>query len=207
MPISTDEKRARELSAQVAALSRYGTPKPQAKKEGRPFKFKYDYQNLKPKETSVVYNNLPDTPAEIARKLNSMTGAIEATVIKDMPTVTSIIAEIRNKKMLQAKDIGGARIDMGDQRWHGGGLSSVSHDSTLTGQGTPASPLSAVGGGVSVETPVGLVNASNTVYTVTAAPKWVVADGVTYFDGAGYVYAALSITLTIPPSSYIRAIL
>lgn len=32
-----------------------------------------------------------------------------------------------------------------DQRWHGGGLSKVSTDATLTGLGTPSSPLSVVG--------------------------------------------------------------
>lgn len=61
------------------------------------------------------------------------------------------------------------------------------------------------GSGVTIETPTGAVDSSNTTYTVTAEPKWVVADGTTYFDGVGYTYAALSITMTVPPSQYIRA--
>jgi hypothetical protein len=66
---------------------------------------------------------------------------------------------------------------------------------------------STTSGSVTVETPVGLVNASNTVYTVTAEPKFVVADNATYFNGAGYTYNALQITMDIPPSSSIRAII
>lgn len=41
----------------------------------------------------------------------------------------------------------GKKIDTSDQRWHGGGLSTVSHDGTLSGDGTPSSPLSVIGGG------------------------------------------------------------
>ncbi len=58
--------------------------------------------------------------------------------------------------------------------------------------------------GVVIETPVGVVNAVNNVFTVTAEPLWVVSDGIQYFDGAGYVYAALTITLDVAPSQYIR---
>lgn len=63
------------------------------------------------------------------------------------------------------------------------------------------------GSGVTVETPTGSVDSSNTSFTVTSEPKWIVSDGVTYFDGAGYSYSSLTVTMTIPPSSYIRAIL
>jgi hypothetical protein len=41
----------------------------------------------------------------------------------------------------------GKKYDMSDQRWHGGGLSTVTTDSTLTGDGTPEHPLKVVGGG------------------------------------------------------------
>ena len=79
--------------------------------------------------------------------------------------------------------------------------SEVNGQPTLTFNATGGGP-----GGISVETPTGLVNASNTTYTVSAEPLWVVADGTTYYDGAGYTYAALSITMDIPPSASIRAI-
>ena len=62
------------------------------------------------------------------------------------------------------------------------------------------------GSGISIETPSGLVNSSNVTYTVIAEPKWIVADGITYFDGVGYTYAALTLTMTSPPGLYIRSI-
>lgn len=58
-----------------------------------------------------------------------------------------------------------------------------------------------------VSTPTGTVDGSNSVFTVTAEPKWVVSDGIVLFDGLGYTYSALSITLDIPPSYGIRAII
>jgi hypothetical protein len=62
-------------------------------------------------------------------------------------------------------------------------------------------------GGFTVETPTGAVNASNTSYTVTAEPQYMIADGISYFDGKGYTYAALTITFDVPPSQYVRAII
>lgn len=58
-----------------------------------------------------------------------------------------------------------------------------------------------------VTIPTGTINGVNQVFTVTAKPLWVVSDGTTYFDANGYTYAALTITMDIPPSSYIRAII
>lgn len=77
-------------------------------------------------------------------------------------------------------------------------------------QGQDTITINASGGGssgVTVETPTGAVNASNTIFTVSAEPKYVVADGTTYFAGAGYSYAALSVTMDVPPSASIRAII
>lgn len=61
------------------------------------------------------------------------------------------------------------------------------------------------GSGGSWQEPMGTVNGSNAVFTVTGEPSEVVSDGLTYFDGNGYTYNALEITMDIPPSSYIRA--
>ncbi len=61
------------------------------------------------------------------------------------------------------------------------------------------------GTGFTKETPVGSVDSSNTSFTVTHEPNYVVADGITYFDGAGYTYSALTVTMDSPPSQYIRS--
>ncbi len=67
--------------------------------------------------------------------------------------------------------------------------------------------VSLSGGGVTVETPTGTVNGSNASFTVTAEPLWVVADGATYFAGVGYTYGALTVTMDLAPSIFIRSIL
>lgn len=63
------------------------------------------------------------------------------------------------------------------------------------------------GSGVTVETPPETANGFLTVFTVTARPKWVVSDGTTYYEGAGYSYAALHVTMDQPPVSFIRDII
>jgi hypothetical protein len=61
------------------------------------------------------------------------------------------------------------------------------------------------GGGYTKETPTGAVDSSNVIFTVTAEPVYIISDGITYFDGAGYTYSALTITLDSPPNQFIRS--
>jgi len=58
----------------------------------------------------------------------------------------------------------------------------------------------------SVETPVGDIDSVNVTYTVSNTPSRIVSDGQTYFDGAGYTLATLTITMDVAPSQYIRSI-
>jgi hypothetical protein len=96
------------------------------------------------------------------------------------------------------------RIKLIDQRWHGGGLSKVSHDGTLTGDGTPSNPLVAIGGtgGSGYQAPLtGGLTGTN---TWTTAPNVIVVDGVsmqkTRTDGTvNWTIAGLTTTLTITP--------
>lgn len=60
------------------------------------------------------------------------------------------------------------------------------------------------GGGVNIETPTGAVDGTNSTFVFTAAPEWIVADGIMYFEGAGYALAGLTATMDIPPSQYVR---
>jgi len=78
---------------------------------------------------------------------------------------------------------------------------------TLYADPTTHRLLVSIAQAVSVTTPTGTVNGSNTSFTVTAEPLWVVADSATYFDGVGYTYAALTVTMDLAPSIFIRAIL
>ena len=58
--------------------------------------------------------------------------------------------------------------------------------------------------GVRVETPTGIVNGINTAFQIGKEPKYIVSDGITYFANNGYTIANKLITMTIPPSQYIR---
>jgi hypothetical protein len=56
-------------------------------------------------------------------------------------------------------------------------------------------------GGVSFETPVGLIDSSNVTYTVSNTPKYVILNGSTYFENDGYTLAGLTITMLIVPET------
>jgi hypothetical protein len=77
--------------------------------------------------------------------------------------------------------------------------------SKVNGQDTIT--INASGSGTTVETPSGTVDGSNTTFTPTSQPKQVVADGITYFEGAGYTWSSPNIVMDVAPSSYIRDII
>lgn len=74
--------------------------------------------------------------------------------------------------------------------------------------GTGGFIRSAYGNAISVETPVGTIDDSNTTFTVGHQPKYVVVNGAQYFEGAGYTYAAGEIDLSSPvgENGFIRSV-
>jgi|SRR6185312_8804348 len=86
--------------------------------------------------------------------------------------------EQESKKILDGMVRFEGRIKAVDQRWHGGGLSRVSHDSTLSGSGTPSDPLTVVGGtGTGYQKPLtGSLNQAT--FTWTTAPNVIVVDNI-----------------------------
>lgn len=71
--------------------------------------------------------------------------------------------------------------------------------------GIPKVTINSTGGsGVTIETPTGSVDGSNTQFTPTSKPTYVVADGATYFENAGYTWDGTHINMTVAPSQYIR---
>lgn len=59
-------------------------------------------------------------------------------------------------------------------------------------------------GSTTPHTPTGTVDGSNTAFVAATAPSFVVADGGTYFSGAGYTLVGLNITMDNAPTQYIR---
>lgn len=90
------------------------------------------------------------------------------------------------------------RIKLIDQRWHGGGLSQVSHDATLSGTGSPSSPLSVVGGGFagSQEKSTTVPNGSLTTFAFTHTPKVLFWNGAFQTLTDDYTVAGNTITFT-----------
>lgn len=116
--------------------------------------------------------------------------------------------EYENKKILDGMAWVQGRIKLIDQRWGGKGLSSVSHDSTLTGLGTPNSPLSVIGGGsgggFSIITVSGIINDANMTFTAPSQPSELVINGAAYQQAGGaytWSYAGGTITLSSPIGS------
>ena len=58
--------------------------------------------------------------------------------------------------------------------------------------------------GLQSETPTGTVNGSNTAFTTSNTPKFVIADGNIYVAGFGFSYAGGIITMDIAPIRWIR---
>lgn len=61
------------------------------------------------------------------------------------------------------------------------------------------------GSGITFETPTGTVNGTNVTFTVTNVPKFIIVDGVSYFEGQGYSRATLTLTTDIAPAGFIRS--
>lgn len=157
------------------------------------------------RETPVITEIIKELlPVEIADRINKLKGAIHVSVIKD--AVSKKDLENQDKKVLDGMAEVDGRIKAIDQRWRGGGLSSVSHDATLTGNGTPSSPLSVVssGSGVIILTFTGTIDDLNTTFTTTSLPVEVIVNGLSYIQNGGAItwsYLSGTITLSSPVGS------
>jgi hypothetical protein len=56
-----------------------------------------------------------------------------------------------------------------------------------------------------VETPTGTVNGVNVTFTVTGTPQFIVTETGIYVENFGYTLSGTTVTMTIAPSSFIRA--
>jgi hypothetical protein len=175
-----------------------------------------------------------DTSEDIRNKLELLEGEerLDASAIKGLDKIptkkdgeldfTRVAAA--NRPLWALEDVSVAGVTLNQSiKWDGQkwvpytvgassnitGLITPGTNITITGSGTSGSPynISSTGGGVGsviFYTPTGVVNASNAVFGVIADPSSVISDGIVYFEGQGFTYSAPNITLTIPPSEYIR---
>lgn len=146
--------------------------------------------------------SLVDVP--VVEKIIEKTEIVKEVLPKfiDVSSVKGAVSKKDLESTTKKIDDGMARIDgrlkLVDQRWHGGGLSQVSHDSTLTGTGTASSPLSVVGGGFSgsQEKSTTVPNSVLTTFTFTHAPKVIFWNGAFQTLTDDYTVSGNNITFT-----------
>lgn len=219
-----DIQKARQLSKQLASFGMV----PSVPKKVKPsdLSFVKKLTGFEPKTRTekfvgkyVPYEKpKPDTAEQIVEKINTLEGAIEAKAITGLLTAADVVDEIKNLKGNDKIDISHIRngenlarlaaknADMNDMRWHGGGLSSVSHDATLTGNGTASSPLSVVGSATTfyTDTISGVINSSNVTFTVPHAITSMMnlfLAGMPYQSGVDFTFSGTTITFITAPDS------
>lgn len=159
------------------------------------------------------------TPKEVIEKINVSRGTkIKASRVEGLDELEGL-AKSANRNVQNFISLGGNRqtgISLNGGKpltgvttlnFSGGTLTSVGDGSTATY--TPA----AGGGGANIEIPVGTINASNAVFTVSNTPKWIAVDGVNKYSTAsadgtiGFTYSAPTITITdgAPPFNNIAS--
>lgn len=130
----------------------------------------------------------------------------DAMVTDEM--LSEAIAKYLKKKKISHKDIGDLEEVIAPVRhvaaMRGGGDTVAAGTNVTITTSNGVKTINAASGAGTWSTPPETPNGSTTVFTVSAEPTEVVADGTTMFDGAGYTYAALQITFTNPPTSYVR---
>jgi hypothetical protein len=122
---------------------------------------------------------LKDSADEIIEKINASEKTISAEKIEGLKNHDEEIATLQNRTQLL--------LQIATQR-----------------NNSSSSPSSSASGGATVETPPETPDGVVTAFTVSDEPQYVVADGATFFDGAGYTYSALTITMDNPVTQYIR---
>lgn len=149
------------------------------------------------RETIKETVNTPFDPNPIYAELGYIQDKIDNLPQVETPDIEKMKQDIRNEFMdYLDKNIN--VLGMPDFRKLAMGLQAQIDEVRNT---TPTSS-----GSLTVTIPTGDVDGSNVSFTVVSQPAFVISDGITYFDGAGYSYGALSITMDIPPSNSIRAI-
>lgn len=116
-----------------------------------------------------------DSAEDIIAKINTVKEGIEADTIKGLPTIQTIVKEIKKGKLLDKSDIRGMRLD--DQKWHGGGATLVAGTGiTITPNSNGTTTISGSSSTGFQQPTSGALNQSTFVWAT--APNVIVVDGV-----------------------------
>lgn len=137
-----------------------------------------------------------ETRIETVRE--TMPKSIDVSVVKGAVSRKELDEEKREILGGMAKFDG--RVRAIDQRWHGGGLSKVYHDSTLSGDGTSSNPLSTAGGSsgsIIAATDSGDHQDFNLAKTPTTASYYVIMNNGSYTtDDQSFPFSVSGTVLT-----------
>lgn len=146
---------------------------------------------------------------EVIKKIPKPKDGIDGVDGKDGKSVTvkEVLESLKKlKNIFEISHIKGLEqhLAVSRQKMYGvgpsGALTGVSHDTTISGDGTPEKPLKVVGGGGAPtrETPVGDINGVNTTFTITSATTHLIYhNGALLEEGAGNDYTISGTVLTM----------
>jgi hypothetical protein len=152
-----------------------------------------------------------DKVIERTEIIKEISKTLEVGDIKD--AVSKKDLDINNRNLLSGMARIDGRIKLIDQRWHGGGLSKVVTDATLSGSGTASSPLTVIsagsGTGYSIENLSSQISAGNVTFTAVHFPVYLVVDNGTYFANEDFTISGddvigYTIVMSFPPTTSIR---
>jgi len=121
----------------------------------------------------------------------------------ESPKIKDVVDEVLKKLKLPSAENLVSKTELIDflkrGGYRGGGISSVTTDATLSGEGTPSSPLTVVSsGGYSILTATGTIDDTNTSFTFVSRPTEIVINGASYIENDGWTWAVLTATLDFP---------
>lgn len=151
----------------------------------------------------------------IQRKLKGQKATQETTAeATPVETIVEMVMEGLTTKPLDMTHIKGLEAKLNEihnhvraaGEWRGGGDTVVAGAGVVITNTINGNKRISTNGGVGTwTTPPEAPDGMNTVFTVgLTAPTDVVADSSSFFEGAGYTYAAGQITFDNPPTQYVR---
>jgi len=153
-----------------------------------------------------------ESPTELRDKLEKLEGdeRIDKSAVKGLEEAFNDLTRLATTPKGGGGSGGVVVFDStGNKVGSGSGLRFVGATVTNTDGRMTTVTIAGGGSGVTVVTPTGTVNGSNTVFTVASQPKWVVVDSSVYFETLHYTYSGVTLTMDalIAPTEFIRAIL
>lgn len=148
---------------------------------------------------------ISDLAAKKAVKLIKIPKVKDGLPGKDAESIDheKIIEGILSKKKIKATDIDGyENAESVLRRYIANGSRHGAGDTVQGGFGVVITTLSngnkvisVSGVGISIETPTGLINGTNPIFTVLHTPKYITINGLIYYEDDGYTLSGLTITI------------